>query len=389
LIFRFLTEIKKKMNNKQKIIYPLIGILIILNFYLAFSVISGTGKNRNAIADTLSLDDQEATIRAIERVRPAVASIIVYDWMNIQKLDMNTGERATERVRSEKGQGTGFIISPDGLILTNKHVANAADKTTGEYRIILNSGKEYYAQYIGVDPVFDLAILKIFDKNLPTVELGDSSKLKVGSTVVAIGNALGQYRNSATKGIVSGLGRSISASDKSGANSESLDNVIQTDAEINPGNSGGPLIDLLGRVVGINTAIDESGASIGFAIPINDTRPAIASVKQSGRIIRPRFGVRYLMLTTELARDNKLPRNSGAWIVKGDGGEQAIAQDSPAERAGLIEGDIIFEINAIKLEGANSLLSVVQRYKPGQKVGVKIRRGSQTLTLTVTLDEFR
>jgi len=341
-----------------------------------------------AVADNLRLDDQEATIRAINKIVPAVVSIIVYDQETIYILDLMTGQQTQQTSKVEKGSGTGFLISADGLILTNKHIANAGKEGTAEYRIILNSGKQYYAQLIGKDPLNDFAILKIFDKNLPYVNLGDSDKLQLGSTVMAIGNALGRYQNSVTKGIVSGIGRSLIASDQVG-NAEALDNVLQTDAGINQGNSGGPLIDLLGNVVGINVAIDQGGSSIGFAIPINDARPVIKSVKEVDRIVRPRLGVRYIMLTPQIAQDNKLSQNSGAWIKKSQDGTPAILPGSPAEKGGILAGDIIIEINAIKIENKNTLISVINKYKPGNRIGLRIVRDGKIIVKIVVLDEFK
>lgn len=339
------------------------------------------------IAEDLRLDDQEATIRAIQKVIPAVVNIVVYDYKEVISVDLTTGAQTVEKERAQQGSGTGFLISADGLIATNKHVIDAGEDKTVEYRIILNSGKQYYAQLIGRDAVKDLAILKIFDKDLPFVELGDSDQLQIGATVIAIGNALGRYQNSVTKGIVSGIGRSLEASDKFG-NAEFLDNVIQTDAEINLGNSGGPLIDLYGRVVGVNVAIDEAGSSIGFAIPINDARVVIKSVKESGRIIRPRLGVQYVMITPELALDYELHRDTGALIVHPEDGSEGVLLNSPAGKAGLAEGDIIFEINAIKVEEKNTLFSIIQKYKPGDKIGLKIQRGEKVIIRIVELDEF-
>ncbi len=343
---------------------------------------------QGVIADDLSLDDQEATIRAIKTVMPAVVSVIVYGQEEVTTVDLSTGEQGTATQRVEKGSGTGVLISSDGLILTNKHVIGSADKERGEYRVILNEGKQYYAQLIGKDPLKDLAVLKIFDKDLPYIELGDSSQLQVGQTVIAIGNALGRYQNSVTKGIISGLGRSLEATDSDG-NLEVLDNVIQTDAEINIGNSGGPLIDLSGRMVGINVATDQGGTSIGFAITINDARTAINSVRALGYIVRPILGVRYVMLNPQLAYDNNLVRDSGALVIHPENGDPGVVPGSPADQAGLLEGDIIFEINAIKLDGINTLFSVIQRYKPGDKIGLKVQRGDKIMIKIVTLDEVR
>jgi len=338
-------------------------------------------------ADNLQFDEQEATIRAIKKVLPSVVSIIVYGQEEYVNVNLSTGQQTKETERVKKGSSTGFLISADGLIMTNKHVVNSADEREAEYRIILNSGKQYYAQLIGKDPINDLAILKIFDKNLQYVELGDSDNLQVGSTVIAIGNVLGLFQNSVTKGIVSGLGRSLEAGDDNG-NFEIINNAIQTDAEINPGNSGGPLVDLNGQIVGINVARALGGKAIGFAIPINDARPVVNSVIEIGRIKRPWLGVRYIMLTPEIALDRELSRDSGALIIKGEEAS-GIAPNSPAAEAGLVDGDIIFEINAIKLEDKNTLLSVIQKYKTGNRIGLKIQRGDKVIIRIVTLGEFK
>jgi len=183
-------------------------------------------------------------------------------------------------------------------------------------------------------------------------------------------------------------GRRPAASDQAGLNNEVLDDVIQTDAEINYGNSGGPLIDLNGKVIGINTAIDDAGKAIGFAIPINDARPVINSIKQNGTIVRPYLGVRYIMITSEVAKDKNLTRSKGALVVKGDDGSPAIQPGSPAEKADIEENDIIFEVNKIPIAD-NSLLSIIQRYKPGDKIGLKIQRGDKVITKTVQLDQLK
>ncbi len=373
------------------------NLIFFLILFIILSVGIGIGwqadnffnqKIDSVVADDLRLDEQEATIRAIKNVMPAVVSIIIYDYQNFETINMLTGGLEIQKYRKQMIKGTGFLISVDGYILTNKHLVEAAREETGEYRIILNNGKEYFAQLIDKDSFNDLAILKIFDKDLPVVELGDSNSLQVGASVIAIGNALGLYENTVTKGIVSGLGRSLIASDQSG-NAEALDNLLQTDAKINVGNSGGPLVDLTGKVVGINTAVEQAGSAIGFAIPINDAKPVIRSIKERGLIIRPRLGVRYRMLTPEIAQDNNLTRNSGAWITTESKELPAILPDSPAAKAGLGEGDIVFEINAIKIEGKNTLLSIIQRYKPGDKIGLKIQRGERVIIRAVVLDEFK
>jgi S1-C subfamily serine protease len=373
----------------MKKLFIISSLFLILSIGININTVGNfiTGKTNSVTADDLLLDDQEATVRAIKKVMPAVVSIIIYGQEEYVDYDLSTKTQKIKKQTMEIGRGTGFLISADGFILTNKHVANAGGDE-GEYRIILSNEKKYYAQLIGKDPINDLAVLKIFDKDLPYVEFGDSDNLPVGSTVIAIGNALGLYQNSVTKGIVSGLGRSIVASDKIG-NSENLNNVIQTDAEINIGNSGGPLVDLEGRVVGVNVAIDQSGSSIGFAIPVNDAKPVIKSVKEIGRIVRPRLGIRYTMITPEVVLEAKLKRDSGALLLDRENGDPAVIEESPAAKAGLQAGDIIFEINAIKIDINNTLLAVLQKYKPGDRIGLKIQRGDDIFTKVVVLDEFK
>ncbi|OGF28012.1 hypothetical protein A2331_02795 [Candidatus Falkowbacteria bacterium RIFOXYB2_FULL_34_18] len=370
---------KYKMLENVKMKYFLITLLILslgLNFFV-FTY------NRGAVADDLRFDEQEATVRAINSVMPAVVSITVYDWDYFEALDAPTGQKEMLKYKKQKIKGTGFLISSDGYIVTNRHVVSVVDEKSGEFRVILNSGKQYYAQLIAKDAFNDIAILKIFDKDLPCVKLGNSDKLPIGTSVIAIGNALGIYQNSVTKGIVSGLGRSLSASDQFG-NSEILDNVIQTDAKINVGNSGGPLINLSGEVVGINTAIEQQGSSIGFAIPINDARNVIRSIIETGAIVRPMLGVRYVALTPEIALDNELPINYGAWVHSTDESPSVVA-DSPAKKGEIQDGDIIFEVNAIEIKNNNTLLSVIQKYKPGDKIGLKIQRGNKVIIKVVEL----
>ncbi len=374
------------INFMTRIINKTIIIISILFFAFSGGWAFQYFNFNSAVADQLHLDEQEATIRAIKKVAPAVVSIIVRDEQDVVALSPDGAEQTTEK--GNVGEGTGFLFSADGYILTNKHVVEAGNKETAEYQIILNSGKKYFAQFIGIDPAKDLAVLRIFDKNLPSVELGDSNNLEQGMSVIAIGNSLGKYQNSVTKGIVSALGRSIVASDQKG-DRKALDNVIQTDAEINQGNSGGPLIDLKGKVVGISAAVDLSGSAIGFAIPINDAKIIIKSIRENNMIVRPMLGVRYRMITSALAEEHNLARDNGALIVPGENGEPAVLPGSAAAQAGFKEGDIIFEINAIKVKEEDSLFSIVQQYKPGDRIGFKVQREDKILILIATLEEYK
>jgi serine protease Do len=339
-------------------------------------------------ADNLRLDEQEATVRAIKKALPAVVSIVVYDQENIVNINLGaTTSTNIEQQEMTKGNGSGFLISADGLILTNKHVAAAGKPDTVRYKVVVNDKKTYDAKLIGNDPIHDLAVLKIEGQNFPYLEMAKSGNQPIGLTVLAIGNSLGRYDNSVTKGIISGLGRSLAAANPNGG-MELLENVLQTDAEINEGNSGGPLINLEGKVVGVNVAVDKGGVGLGFAIPIDDARSVVDSVRKSGRIIRARLGVRYLMLDSYIAEAKGVTSKVGALVAADEAGQSAIVPGSPADIAGIQEGDIILEINKIKINEFNTLLSVVQRYQPGNRIGLRIKRGNDIFNKIVVLDEF-
>ncbi len=375
----------KFFSRGVNILLGILSVLIILALFFSYQQFS---PEKNTQAGDYELEEQTATIEVIKKNMPAVVNISVYETRETVEYDLSRSRKQVKEEEVKVGAGTGFIVSPDGLILTNKHVVKAENPKNTKYRIILSSGKEYYAMYLDEDPLNDLAMLRIYDQDLPYVDLGDSDKVKVGSTVVAIGNALGKYQNTVTKGIVSGLGRDFVASD-SGGEDQVLNNTIQTDAEINFGNSGGPLIDLQGEVIGVNVAIDQAGNSIGFAIPINEVKSVIKSVERTNRIIRPRLGVRYIMINPEIAHNRDLPRESGALII-GDKEKNKVAvlSDSPAQKAGLRAGDIIFEINAIKINEENNLQKIIQKYKPGDSIGLKVRRGEKIFIRELTLDQF-
>ena len=286
--------------------------------------------------------------------------------------------------KQEVGGGTGFFISSDGLIVTNKHVVSDND---AEYTVLTNDGKKYDAKVLAKDSMLDIAILKIKGDNFPYLNLGDSSKLKLGQTVIAIGNALGEFRNSVSVGVISGLSRTISASDYSG-NVESLDEVIQTDAAINPGNSGGPLLDLNGKVIGVNVAMERGAENIAFALPINALKPVIDSVKQYGEIIRPYLGIRYTVITEELKQKNHLPVNYGVIVTRGNNPDElAVIPGSPADKAGIQENDIILEADGIKLTPDKSLANIIRQKKVGDVIKLKILHKGQEKTVEVKLEK--
>lgn len=288
-------------------------------------------------------------------------------------------QKGTEK--QEISSGTGFIVSEDGLIITNKHVV--AD-TEAEYTALFNDGRKRPAKVLARDPLQDLAILKVDGSGYTALPLGDSSGVKIGQTVIAIGNALGEFRNTVSVGVVSGLQRSVIARGASGI--EELQELIQTDAAINPGNSGGPLLNLRGEVIGINTAIAQGAENIGFAIPINKAKKDLENVKLHGKIIYPFLGVRYLIVTKELAERDKLGRDYGALLRGGQDGP-AVVPDSPAAKAGLKAEDIILEVNGERVDKDHTLVSLIQKYKVGDEITLKIFREGKEIEVKTVLEE--
>jgi S1-C subfamily serine protease len=338
---------------------------------------------------TPQTSQEEAVIKAVNETSPAVVSVIISKdlpvleqyWQEFGPFQIpQYRQKGTEK--KEIGGGTGFIISSDGMILTNKHVAEDAE---ADYTVLTNDGKKFPAKILALDPVQDLAIMKIEGSNFPVVKLGNSDTLQIGQTVIAIGNALGEFRNTVSVGVISGLGRTITAS--GGGQVETLEDVIQTDAAINPGNSGGPLLNLKGEVIGVNAAMASGAENIGFTIPINKAKRAIEQVKTKGKITYPFLGVRYLLITDDIQQKNNLAVNYGAWVVKGGQGEVAVSLGSAAEKAGIRENDIILEFNNEKITLDNSLAKIIQKYNPGDKITLKILRAGQEKTIELILDE--
>lgn len=287
----------------------------------------------------------------------------------------------------EVGGGSGFLVSADGYIVTNRHVVS---DESAEYTVFANDGKKYDAKVIARDPALDLAIIKINGSNFPHLTFADSDKLEVGQTVIAIGNALAEFRNTVSVGVVSGLSRSIVASDSLGRNAEALDQLIQTDAGINHGNSGGPLLNLSGEVIGVNVAIAEGAENIGFAISGNSVKSVVESVQKTGKIVRPYLGVRYVEITEEIREKNKLSVDYGVLVQRGEtASDLAVIPGSPADKAGIVENDIILEIDGVKLTPEQSLASIIRTKKVGDTVRLKISHRGEEKTVTVTLEEMK
>lgn len=350
----------------------------------------------SGLSQSVAVTEESATTRVVSEAGPAVVSIVVskdisklpgynfdqFGFFNIPTEFVGPPESQEPDVQ-EVGAGTGFFVSSDGWVMTNKHVV--ADETA-TYTVLTNDGQSYDAKVMAKDPGNDVALLKIEISNAPYLRFADSTQLQLGQHVIAIGNSLGQYQNTVTSGIISGIGRSIRAG--GGGIDEQLDGVIQTDAAINQGNSGGPLLNLTGSVVGINTAVDLGGQSIGFAIPANDARSAFESYQTNGKITRPYLGVRYVMINKATAKVNKLDKDYGAWLLAGQRTTDfAVIPNSPADRAGLRENDIILELDGKQLNEDNSLVRAIKKHKPGDKVELKIYRDGAEQSIFVVLGE--
>lgn len=290
---------------------------------------------------------------------------------------------------SQKGAGTGVIVSSAGIIITNRHVV---PKGVQKVAVSLSDGTKLddvsvVGRTSGNDTL-DIAFLKVNDtkgKTLVPAKLGDSSSMEVGDRVIAIGNALGQFQNTVTSGILSGYGRDIQAGGEDSSSTENLQDLFQTDAAINQGNSGGPLVNINGEVIGINTAVAGDAQNIGFAIPINDVQGLIKSVLKEGKLLRPYLGVRYISLNDDYAYQYNLDVKRGAYIAPNPSGGASIISGSPAEKAGLKEKDIIVKVNDVSIDEKNGLSGVLARYAVGDKVKLTVMRDGHQMTLEATL----
>lgn len=395
---KYTSGIVKRANGlKAKKLVRLVALLIaclIFGFgggWLAYAV-----QNNNGLSSTTKAAKQQY----ISNESQLIAQIAKDVGQSVVSIDVQSQVAAAPdlfgfsggQTQAQESAGTGFIISSDGIIVTNRHVVASG---TSNVDVTLADGTLYKSvKVIGRtndSSSLDVAFLKISDlkgKKLTPVTLGDSSKMQVGDKVIAIGNALGQFQNTVTSGIISGYGRDVTAGDGSGSSSssENLTDLFQTDAAINQGNSGGPLVNISGEVIGINTAIAGNAQNIGFSIPINDLKGLITGVLDKGQLLQPYLGVRYVSLTDDIAYQYNLSVKRGAYIAPATGGQESIVSGSPASKAGLKEKDIITKINNISIDDKTSLVSALSKYKVGDTVTLTVVRDGKTITVKATLE---
>lgn len=387
----------KTMNKRLLVIKYIIAILFGILVFLIGIMVGDLTSERETVTQIFTenreyepmIGHEESVIAVVEEVSPAVVSIIVSrDLPTIERRRIpNDSEDQSnfwfeegETERTEIGGGTGFIVSSDGLVLTNRHVVADLD---AEFTILTNDGRTLEADVLARDPIQDLAMLKIKEGGeFQTVRIGDPSGIRIGQTAIAIGNSLGEFRNTVSVGVVSGLGRSTSATD--GRIIQVLEDVIQTDAAINMGNSGGPLLNLRGEVIGINTAVAIDAQSIGFSVPIDKAKRMIDSIIAGEELTYPFLGVRYFTVDEFIKAEYGLTINHGALII-GDSDQPAVDPESAAERAGLREGDVIVEFDDKIIDKDAQLATVILDYEPGDKVEIKIVRNDIEMTVTAVL----
>lgn len=356
----------------------------------------GANTNTQIVADGVSVSggtDSVSVVDVVARVNPAVVSIVATkDVPNMEQYNQNVGfgfvipqYRQNGTKSQEVSSGSGFLISADGYVVTNQHVV--ADNEAS-YTVFLNDGSKYEATVVALGDVYDIALLKIDNggQDLAYLQFGDSEQLKQGQSVIAIGNALGQFRNTVSVGVVSGLSRSVTASSGQGQ-SELLQDVIQTDAAINSGNSGGPLLDLQGFVIGVNVAASNGGSNIAFALPANEVNKSIDDMKKYGHIVRPFLGVRFVTIDQELIEANNLTVNHGALLLRGSNGELAVVPGSPADKAGLVENDIILSVDGVDVTTEKPLNNLLQDRSAGEEVKLTVLHDDEEKEITVTLAE--
>lgn len=360
-------------NIPGMVIAVILGVVVAVGLYQAeiHGLIPGGGLNLPTVPlETRTVVTEEnAVIAAVDKTSPSVVAI-----GSTQQVVNPFDPFAPPRSQSST-IGTGFAVSDQGVIITNKHVVSDPSVS---YYVITRDGKKYATKKIYRDSVLDLAIVQIDGASLKALELGDSSKLKVGQTAIAIGNALGKFTNTVTTGVVSGLGRAVTAGDVFEGSVETLDNLVQTDAAINPGNSGGPLLNSAGQVIGVNVATTEGAQNIGFAIPINTIKPIVNEFLSKGSVSRPFLGIRYRFISRDVAILNEVPQ--GAYI-------QEVIDGSPAQKAGLTAGDIIQKINNQPIDSEGKVGEIVGKANIGTKLDMQIWRDGKQLNISATIGE--
>jgi len=316
------------------------------------------------------IQEENAVITVVEKTSDSVVAI------GVTQRVVNPFDPFSLPRNQDQTIGTGFVVSEKGIIVTNKHVVS---QSSGKYTVVTNDDRKLDVVRIYRDPVLDLALVQVSGNDLKPLELGDSSKLKVGQTLIAIGNALGRFTNTVTTGVVSGLGRRVVAGDPFGGSLESLDNLIQTDAAINPGNSGGPLLNSAGQVIGVNVATTEGAQNIGFAIPINSVKAIVDEFVTKGSVSRPFLGIKYRFISRDVALLNEVPQ--GVYI-------QEIIEESPAENAGVEPGDIITKINSETIDNESEIGDIIAKSKIGDKLELEIWRDGEIQKISAILEEL-
>jgi serine protease Do len=338
------------------------------------------------------LVEDSAVIDVVDKVSPAVVSIVISKNVAPMRgnffdpFGMGSGNTSSDQTAQKQtiGGGSGFFITKDGYILTNRHVV---EDQQADYTVITSDGKEHIAKVLARDPVRDVAVIKVDGNDFPVANLGDSDNLKNGQTVVAIGNSLGEFSNSVSRGIVSGLKRNINAGSNFG-DTERLTDIIQTDAAINSGNSGGPLLDIDGNVIGINVAVAQGAQNVGFALPVNQAKRLIDQVKNGTKISIPYLGVRYINIDKNVQKEAQLQFDYGVLVLRGNKmTDLAVIPGSAADKAGIVENDIILEINGQKINADNQLADIVSKYNVGEVVTLKVWHKGETRDIQVTLQE--
>jgi len=341
--------------------------------------------------------EKSQTIKTIKKVVPSVVSIAILKRAEEleKELKKESNKKGKEiKIPEEKinaqgmvqvDGGSGFIVDKTGLILTNKHVVS---ERNAEYRVITNNEKKYTAEILARDPVNDIAILKIqTEENFLEAKLGDSEKLELGQSVLAFGNALGLFKNTISSGIISGLSRSITAPQEKSVPPQEMRGLIQTDAAINPGNSGGPLTNIFGEVIGINAATISGAENISFAIPINSAKRDLDDLKKFGKIRRPLLGFRYLLFNQDMSEELNLPVDQGALVTGEHLYDPSVIAGTPAEKAGLKDGDILMEWNGERITPEKGIMDYLERSEIGETITLTLLRGGKETKKKLTLEE--